>query len=369
MFKSRLYKIIVVLLLVLATLSLLIFLSWYFSRIFIYVIISLVISTILRPLTNYINNARIFNIHPPRILAIFISFLVFISVISLFVIVFVPLISEQLKIFSSLDFDEIARNISQPLERIENLLIEHNLTNEEPGFLIDSVREGILSVIKEIKFTDLFTDVISITGSLFIGVVAVVFITFFLLYEKGLFKRFIIGLIPNKYFEVSIAALYKIEKLLSNYLLGLIIQMFSIFTIAFVGLSIVDVKYSASIALFAAVTNIIPYLGPILGALFGVFVALSTNNLLVSTQDFSILSLKVILVFIIVQVIDNLFLQPIIFSKSVKAHPLEIFIIIFAGATIAGIPGMIAAIPAYTIIRVSVKEIFRGYKSYHIFKI
>ena len=70
-----------------------------------------------------------------------------------------------------------------------------------------------------------------------------------------------------------------------------------------------------------------------------------------------------------VQVTDNVLLQPLIFSKSVKAHPLEIFVIIFAGAKIAGIPGMIFAIPVYTIFRVSILEFFNGYKSYKIFKI
>ncbi|MCK5372671.1 MAG: AI-2E family transporter, partial [Cyclobacteriaceae bacterium] len=74
-------------------------------------------------------------------------------------------------------------------------------------------------------------------------------------------------------------------------------------------------------------------------------------------------------VFAIVQLTDNVILQPLIFSKSVKAHPLEIFIIIFAGATLAGVVGMIAAIPVYTIIRVFVMEIYSGYKSYHIFKV
>ncbi len=73
--------------------------------------------------------------------------------------------------------------------------------------------------------------------------------------------------------------------------------------------------------------------------------------------------------FAVIQLTDNLLLQPLIFSKSVKAHPLEIFIIIFAGATVAGIPGMIAAIPVYTVVRVLAMEFYRGYKSYHIFKI
>ncbi len=362
-------KIFVALLLTIGLVSLLVFLAWYFSNIFVYVIISLVISTILKPLTNYIANARVYNFRIPRALAILISFSVFVTVLGLLVVVFVPLISEQLRIFSGLNFEELAQKITRPLGLFEEILIEHNLTNEDKGFLIEGVREGFLSLIKGLRYGDIFTDVLSLTGSLFIGVIAVVFISFFLLYEQGMFKKFLIGIIPNRYFEVSIAAVYKIEKLLSNYLLGLVFQMFSIFTIAFIGLSIVGVKYSASIALFAAVINIIPYLGPILGALFGVLVTISTNILAAVPQDMTLLSLKVIVVFVIVQVTDNLFVQPIIFSKSVKAHPLEIFIIIFAGATIAGIPGMIAAIPVYTVVRVSVKEIYRGYKSYRIFKI
>jgi predicted PurR-regulated permease PerM len=146
--------------------------------------------------------------------------------------------------------------------------------------------------------------------------------------------------------------------------------MTSIFTIAFAGLSILNIKYAASIALFAAVSNLIPYLGPILGASFGIIVGLSTSGSgIFISNEYLVLIFKIIAVFTTVQLTDNLILQPLIFSKSVKAHPLEIFIVIFAGATIAGIPGMIAAIPAYTVIRVSVIEIIRGYRSYHIFKL
>jgi predicted PurR-regulated permease PerM len=69
-----------------------------------------------------------------------------------------------------------------------------------------------------------------------------------------------------------------------------------------------------------------------------------------------------------VQITDNIVLQPLIFSKSVKAHPLEIFVIIFAGASLAGVLGMIAAIPVYTIIRVVLIELYQGYKQYKIFQ-
>ena len=350
------------------TLILFLILAWYFSNIFTYIIISLVLATILRPLTDYVSNRQIWNVKIPRVIAIFFSFFSLVVIISLFVILFIPLISEQAKIFASLNYEDLINQATKPINEIESFIINNGWTEEEPGFLRNSVRVGLFTLIKEIKFADIFTNVLSITGSLFIGLMAVIFITFFLLYERGLLRRQVINHIPNQYFEVSIAALYKTEKLLSNYLLGLIFQMISIFTIAFTGLSIFGIKYSATIALFAAVINIIPYMGPILGATFGIFVGISTTPDLSSTNDYLFFVLKIVSVFGVVQLTDNVLLQPLIFSKSVKAHPLEIFIIIFAGATLAGVLGMIAAIPVYTILRVSAIEMLSGYKSYRVFK-
>jgi predicted PurR-regulated permease PerM len=145
--------------------------------------------------------------------------------------------------------------------------------------------------------------------------------------------------------------------------------MFFIFSLAAIGLSIFGIKYALTIALFAAVANLIPYLGPILGASFGIIVGISTGTELLTQQDYLFLVIKIASVFSIVQVVDNIFLQPLIFSKSVKAHPLEIFIVIFAGASLAGIPGMIIAIPVYTVLRVSFGELYSGYRSYKVFRI
>jgi predicted PurR-regulated permease PerM len=161
---------------------------------------------------------------------------------------------------------------------------------------------------------------------------------------------------------------YKIENLLSNYLIGILFQMGSIFCIAALGLTIVGVKYALTIAIFAAVANLIPYAGPLLGAIFGIAVGVSTSEFSFGGNALFFLILKIVLVFVIVQLVDNLLLQPLIFSKSVKAHPLEIFLVIFAGATIAGILGMIAAIPVYTVFRVIFGELYNGYKQYYVFK-
>jgi len=347
-----------------------IFLSWFFSSIFIYLVISIILSTILRPLTNYLSNQQFFNIRMPRVLAVFISFFSLILLMSAFVTLFLPLISDQIEIFASIDLEKVMFRINAPLEALETFIIKYQLGDFEKGFLAQNILKGVKNIIKEVEVASIVENIISLTGNVFVGLMAITFITFFLLYEKGILRKHIINLIPNEYFEVSIAGLYKIEKLLSNYLIGLFLQMTAIFSIAFTGLSIFGINYAASIALFAAVINLIPYLGPILGATFGILVGLSTSGAQIfEGNQFIIMIIEIASVFGIVQLTDNVILQPLIFSKSVKAHPLEIFIIIFAGATLAGIVGMIAAIPVYTIIRVFIMEVYSGYKSYYIFKI
>jgi predicted PurR-regulated permease PerM len=226
----------------------------------------------------------------------------------------------------------------------------------------------VKETLKKFDISGFISGVISVTTSLLVGILAVSFITFFLLFENGLLRRNLLNLIPNAYFELSVATFTKVEKLLSNYLFGLLLQVLAIFLLAASGLTLAGVDYALTIALFAAIANLIPYAGPILGAAFGMIVGLSTGDF-TTDADYSYLLFKIISVFAAVQLTDNVLLQPMIFSKSVKAHPLEIFVVIFAGAKIAGIGGMIFAIPVYTIFRVAVMEFYSGYKSFRIFKI
>lgn len=346
-----------------------ILLGWVFFDIFIYVAIAIVVSSILRPLTQYMAKAQLFNIRMPRLLAVIFSYLILILFIASFIVLFIPLISEQIEVISEVNYESLYDRITLPLQRFEHFLIVNGLTTEPEGFIVNSLRESIIEFISNVKIGNILNDILAVTGQFFVGILAVSFISFFFLYEMGSMRKKLISFIPNKYFEVTIAAYNKIERLLSNYLIGLLFQMFSIFSIASVGLGILGIRYALTIALFAAVANLIPYMGPILGAIFGIAVGVSTGTDLVTSQDYMFLILKIASVFAIVQLVDNIVLQPLIFSKSVKAHPLEIFIIIFAGASLAGIPGMIAAIPVYTVIRVSVSELYAGYRSYGIFKV
>ena len=314
-------------------------------------------------------------------MSIFISFGLLIGIISLFVILFAPLVSNQFESIVSIDINHKVSTIEKSLDSLRNehkenfvldaesFLQTYGVINKEAS-LVTSLKNYVLNAewLKSFEVNKIINTLLSFTGNIFVSVISVIFITFFLLYEKGSIRRYFLSLIPNRYFEVTIVAITKIEKMLSNYLLGIFLQMISIFTIASFGLILADVDYAITIAVFAAVVNLIPFLGPILGGIFGIIVGLSTTSDLATADAYALLIAEILTVFAVVQLIDNLFLQPIIFSRSVQAHPLEIFLIVFVGATIAGPVGMILAIPTYTIFRVSFSEFLKGYQQYQVFR-
>ncbi|SHJ78160.1 Predicted PurR-regulated permease PerM [Reichenbachiella agariperforans] len=349
--------------------SLFIFSAWLFSDIFMYICISIVLATILRPMTNFISRTYIFRMKVPRVLAILLSFCSVIGVIALFILLFIPLIVEQINVISSISFDEVYKHLSQPIVATEEFLIEYNLISAEDHTFTSTIKRSTVEVLGDINFQSVLNNVVTMTGGVFVSFMALSFITFFLLLENGIISRLLISIVPNQYFELFISAIHKIEHLLSNYLIGLLLQMLAIFSIAGIGLSIFGVNYALTIAVFAALANLIPYLGPLLGSVFGILVGLSSSGHFALDEVTMILIVKIVSVFAVVQVMDNVVLQPMIFSKSVKAHPLEIFVVIFAAASLAGISGMIAAIPVYTIIRVSVMEIRDGFNSYQVFQV
>ena len=342
--------------------------GWYFSSISLYLVVSLILAALLRPLTNKINEVHIIGQHIPRGIAILGSYGVVVSIVFLLGLLFFPLINRQVILLSELDLDSIYLQLEVPLEKLERFLMKYQLIENKKGILLEELRLSVQEALKKFDIGGFISGAIAVTSSVFIGTMAIAFITFFLLLENGLLRRNLLNLIPNAYFELSVATFTKVEKLLSNYLFGLLLQVLAIFLLAASGLTLAGVEYALTIALFAAIANLIPYAGPILGTAFGIVVGVSTGDFSVES-DYNFFLFKIISVFAVVQITDNVLLQPLIFSKSVKAHPLEIFVIIFAGAKIAGILGMIFAIPVYTIFRVSVLEFYSGYKSYKIFKI
>jgi predicted PurR-regulated permease PerM len=129
-----------------------------------------------------------------------------------------------------------------------------------------------------------------------------------------------------------------------------------------IGLWIFGVKNALLIGFFGGIMNIIPYLGPVIGSVIGISLGITGTLAFGSVNELWPVIFKLAGVFLVVNFIDNNILVPIIYSRSVKSHPLEIFIVIIMGGGIAGLPGMLLAVPVYTILRVIAKEFFNQFR-------
>ena len=194
------------------------------------------------------------------------------------------------------------------------------------------------------------------------GLLSVLFITFFFLRDSIKFEKWIILLLPNTYTKRANKSFREINNLLSRYFLGLILQITILFIFYTIILLILGVEDAIVIAFLCSLLNLIPYIGPIVG--FIIITTLTMTSYLGS--DFSSVILpKTIFVgigYIVAQIFDNFLSQPYIFSNSVKSHPLEIFLVIISGGFLFGVVGMIIAIPLYTAFKVIGKVFFNENK-------
>ncbi len=212
--------------------------------------------------------------------------------------------------------------------------------------------------------TDLMATIASILGNVAWAIFAISFITFFLLREERLITEYVVTVFPREKEKAFRHALDSVKHLLRRYFVGILLQMTGILILVTLGMTIIGVgfRHGLVIGLLAAVLNIIPYVGPWIGASLGIILGVATHlDLDFSTQLVPLMG-YMLLVFVITQLTDNTVFQPVIFGTSVYAHPVEIFIVIMMAGSLAGIVGMILAIPTYTVIRVFAKEFFNNFR-------
>lgn len=226
---------------------------------------------------------------------------------------------------------------------------------EDQADYFSGVKSNIFELFNPAKIPQLLGSFVGFFGNILVTLLSVFFIAFFFLKEKGLFTKMISSLVPNKQEGKASHAIEESSTLLIRYFVGLLAQAIVITLITTVVLKLLGMENALLMAFCFAIFNLIPYIGPILGNLFGVLIVIS-SNLDVGFYDVMLPKIiKTVVVFAVLQLLDNFLLQPNIFSRSVKAHPLEIFLVVLMGAKIGGVAGMVLAIPAYTVMRVLAK--------------
>jgi predicted PurR-regulated permease PerM len=340
------------------------FILWFFKSIVAYILIAAVLSLIGRRIVNFLNKIQYKKFRIPNAISALITLALFWTIILLFFRVFIPLVATQASELSNIDADAVIENLSDPIEKIEGVFKKYNISSNGNQSMEQYLTDKFIELVNVSALSDFFSSIASVLGNIFIAAFSISFITFFFLKDKGLLYDGILLVVPDKYLENIKHILSSIKKLLTRYFTGIVIQVSGIIVLVSIGLIIVGVDFSNAlvIGLVVGLMNVIPYIGPIIGAILGLILGLATNlDLSFYTELLPLLGFMSI-VFIVVQVIDNILFQPLIYSSSVNAHPLEIFLVIMIAGSLFGITGMILAIPTYTILRVVAKEFFNNLK-------
>ena len=329
--------------------GLVLFFFYQIQSVLIYLVVSFILTLIGNPILDFFKKRLKFN----HIVATIATLFIFILIIFGFIMMFVPLVLSQGQNLSLLNTAEIEKNILQLINQITAFLDAHQIDSAQV------LKEANITSKINFNFIPNFLNTILGTlSSLGVGLGSVLFITFFFLKDR---LMFIVGakkLIPNSHEDQILHSLEKINHLLSRYFIGLLLQLFIVFLLYLIVLFLFGVPNALVIAFLCAVLNIIPYIGPLIASVLAAILTMLSN--LGSDFQSEILptTIYVLIGFWIVQIIDNNLSQPIIFSKSVSSHPLEIFLVILIAGFLFGILGMVIAVPLYTIIKVMGKEFF-----------
>lgn len=336
-------------------------LGWYFSDIVVYILIALALSFLGQPIMRLFSRIRIKNWQFPTSLAAALTMAIILFALSMVFYYLVPVIIRQFSSVLQTDLSSIGEEFQQWLNNMDPILQDYGFLAQEDHFSDVIIRE-LQKIGETISLSGIVSNTAHAASSLVIGLFSVLFMTFFALKDYGIFFRMIGNWIPTRFRGNFSNILNATGKQLSSYFIGVFIDMVSVGIILFILCLIFKIPNALLISFIGGLLNIIPFVGPILACLIGVVISL-TSLIPVSPDSHVIMMtlIQVVGIFLATKLIDDFILQPNIYGKRTQTHPLEIFIVILMAGHVGGILFMIFAVPAYTILRIVVKEFFGAY--------
>ena len=351
-------------LIIAATIAVLACLCWYFKKVLVYVIVAFVVSLLAQPLMRLMRKVKIRGKSLPSGLLAIIAIVFILGLLSLVVTQVVPVVTRIVRDAAVLNSASGAGN---PLDRVNDWIVGL-FPGLGPDFnVINVVLDQLKQVADVSNVTAVISSVTSVVTGLVVGLFSIVFISFFFVRDETLFRKIVCALVPDRLEGKMSKSLGDIEGLLSRYFVGLLVEMTGVALLDFLGLWLIarlGFTNALGIAFIAGILNIIPYVGPLIGEVIGVVLAVILKygagvGLPVNIWVFALIVLAIMLT---TQLVDNFVYQPLIYSTSIKASPLEIFIVILLAGHIGGVAGMLVAIPAYTVVRVIASRFFPDLK-------
>ncbi len=340
----------------------------YFSSVLIYLLLAGVVSLVARPIMKGLGKIRVKGRKLPgwlnATLALMVLLIIFLSII----LGVTPLLTSVVNEVSSA-YNGNIQGIAGPLRDFNRWM-----TDTFPALGNDFRIETV--VLHEFQkafnlsiFSSIIGSVATFLANFGIGLFSVIFIAFFFIRDEGLFSRIIASLVPDRLEGSVKESLSDVEYLLSRYFVGILIEMAGVALLDFLGLALIarlPWGSALGIAFLAGLLNVIPYVGPLIGTCLGTTMGLILKycgtGIIGLDVPFWAFTLILLTIMCCTQLVDNFIYQPVIYSNSIKASPLEIFIVLLMAATLGGVFGMLVAIPCYTVVRVIAGRFFRNIK-------
>ncbi|NPA43028.1 MAG: AI-2E family transporter [Chlorobi bacterium] len=334
-------------------LALILWFLYKISAVIAYLVISFIVVILGEPVKDFLMRRLKFS----NLLATITVILFFLLILTGIFTLFIPLLVQQGKNLSVLNSEDFRQRLNEALVTLNEYLKSHGINLMEDFSLMQIFEAINFSVI-----TGFFEGLFGMLGNFFVGLFSVIFISFFLLKDRNLTTRLVLKFIPRDERDRYLRIMSKIKYLLANYLGGLVLQITILFVIYVISLHLIGVPNATIIAFLSALLNLIPYVGPLISLILMITLSITSQ---LDTMDPALMFGKVkyiLLMYTVAQLIDNFWTQPFIYSRSVRSHPLEIFLVILIAANLFGILGMIIAVPTYTVLKILVKEFYNEYK-------
>lgn len=344
-------------------------LCWYFRSVLAYILIAVVVSLVAKPLMGLLQKIRIKGRKAPDWILAALSLILVLGILLSIVATLIPIVGNIVKDISLANIENSVRSLSVPLSEFNEFLRTIVPSLGEDFKIEVTVIQEVQKLFNPAIFSSVIGSAASFLTSFGIGLFSVVFIGFFFIKDDGLFTEIVCALVPDKHEATTEKAISDIGHLLSRYFIGVMLEVTGVALINFIGLAfIAKLGFSAAlgIAFMTGIFNIIPYVGPLLGGALGTVLGLilkySSASPIGLDVNFWVFTAILIAIFCFTQLVDNFLYQPLIYSTSIKAKPLEIFIVLLIVGHIGGPLAMIIAIPCYTVVRVIAFRFFRHIK-------
>ncbi|MEJ7172826.1 AI-2E family transporter [Staphylococcus caprae] len=312
------------------------------------IIVSLVLFYLFNPIVNLMERYRI-----PRLLGITIIYVAIVGIITLIVNLLIPLIGSQVESFIKNSSHYLSK-ITQSVDKITNNSLLSGYMGQINDWL-ESAQKKIPSMLSDYfdGFGSKLASFAEAVANVGVVIVTTPFVLFFMLKDGHRFKDYTTKIMPPKFRKDFHDLLEKMSVQVGSYIQGQIIVSFCIGVLLFIGYSIIGLKYALVLASIAAVTSVVPYLGPTIAISPAIVIAIITSPLML---------LKLAIVWTLVQFFEGHFISPNVMGKTLKIHPLTIIFILLCAGNLMGVVGVIIGIPFYAVLKVLVSHIFLLFK-------